>query len=70
MEEQHKFVALLADSQSKNDRICRHPTNYHISPGGYGDIDENGIIRNITITYFSMNAGKYEQPTSKTSKEN
>ena len=28
--------------------------NIHISPVGYGDVDENGVVKSIDITHFNI----------------
>jgi len=47
-------VQLLPTPEGEFVKNMIETDNIHISPVGYGDVDENGVVKNIDITHFNI----------------
>ena len=47
-------VQLLPTPEGEFVKNMIETDNIHISPVGYGEVDENGVVKNIDITHFNI----------------
>lgn len=47
-------VQLLPTPEEEFVKNMIETDNIHISPVGYGEVDENGVVKNIDITHFNI----------------